>query len=103
MLHLPQRRAFAIRDDFAAAVTDAFSELYARYQAEPVTDTTPDWANAIGAHSVSLPLKVVRENDVSPHAVASIVKHALEMGKSTILRIARVERDGLWIVFFEAK
>ena len=37
------------------------------------------------------------------YGVSSIIKHAVEMKKSSIGRIARVERDGKWIVFFEAK
>lgn len=103
MLDLPQRRSFASRDDFAAAVSATFHDLYARYEAEPVTHAKPDWADGIGGFSVSLPLKVAHEQGCAPHGVSSIIKHAIEMKKSTIVRIARVERDGFWIVYFEAK
>lgn len=102
MLELPQRRAFATRDEFAAAVTSAFQDLYARYDMEVVVHTAPGWVNAPGIHSVALPIAVAEEGG-APHGVSSIIKHAIEMKKSSIVRIARVERDGFWIVYFEAK
>lgn len=102
MLELPQRRQFASRDDFAAAVSVCFQDLYARYEAEAVTHAKPDWADAIGGFSVSLPLNVALDQGCAPHGVSSIIKHAIEMKKSTIVRIARVERDGMWVVYFEA-
>jgi len=103
MLELPQRRSFATRDDFAAATIASFHDLYASYEAEPVSHTPPDWAQDAGCYNVSLPLDLARNEGAAPHGISSIIKHAIEMKKSSIGRIARVERDGMWIVFFEAK
>lgn len=101
MIELPQRRAFATRDDFAAAVSAAFEQLWGEYLAEPVATFIPDWA--IGhAESVGMPLAIARDGG-DAHGVSSIVKHAIERKWSSIGRIARVERDGVWRVFFEAK
>lgn len=102
MLALPQRRQFATRDDFAAAVSASFEELFSRYEAEPVTHSNPEWAVGTDCFNVALPIEVAREGGAA-YGVSSIIKQAIEMGKSSIGRIARVERDGFWIVFFEAK
>ena len=102
MLELPQRRQFATRDDFAAAVSATFHDLYARYDVEPVLQAIPDWAQDGRCHSVSLPMRVANDGG-APHGISSVIKHAIEMKKSAIVRIARVERDGFWMVFFEAK
>lgn len=101
MLELPQRRQFPSREDFAAAVTACFDDLYTRYDVEPVLHVAPEWVNSLGVHSVALPIAVAREGG-APHGISSIVKHAIEMNKSSIGRLARVERDGYWIVYFEA-
>jgi hypothetical protein len=102
-LELPQRRQFATRDDFAAAVTASFADLYARYEGEPVSHLAPDWAQEVGCYSIALPLTVALNDGAAPHGISSFIKQAIEMKKSSIGRIARVERDGMWIVFFEAK
>ena len=101
MLELPQRRQFATRDEFAAAVSVTFHDLYARYDVEPVLHVIPDWANEPSCNSVSLPMDVANEGG-APHGISSVLKHAIEMKKSAIVRIARVERNGFWTVFFEA-
>ncbi len=102
MFSLPRRRQFATRDDFAAAVTATFHDLYARYDVEPVSHVAPDWAQGDGCYNVALPISVANEGG-APHGVSNIIKHAIEMKKSSIMRIARVERDGFWIVYFEAQ
>ncbi len=102
MLSLPQRRLFATRDDFAAAVSATFHDLYARYDVEQVSHAEPDWAGSKDCYRVALPIAVAEEGGAL-HGVSSIIKHAIEMRKSVIGRIARIERDGFWIVFFEAK
>jgi hypothetical protein len=102
MLALPQRRQFATRDDFAAAVSASFEELFARYEAETVTHSNPDWAVGSDCFNVSLPIAIASEGGAA-YGVSSIIKHAIEMKKSAIGRLARVERGGQWIVFFEAK
>jgi len=102
MLELPQRRHFATRDEFAAAVSATFHDLYARYDVEPVHHAIPDWAQAHGINSVALPLSVAEEGG-APHGISTVLKYAIEMKKTAIVRIARVERDDRWIVFFEAK
>lgn len=102
MLELPQRRQFATRDDFAAAVTASFHDLYQRYDVEAVQHAVPDWAQAAGCFSVSLPIAIANEGGAA-HGVSNIIKHALEMQRTSIGRLARVERDGFWTVYFEAK
>ena len=102
MLALPQRRMFGTRDDFAAAVSASFEELFARYEAEPVGYSSPDWAIGTDAFNVALPFAIAAEGGAA-YGVSSILKHAIEMHKTSIGRIARVERAGYWIVFFEAK
>ena len=102
MIDLPQRRRSPTRDDFAAAVTVAFEELWGLYQAEGVGIAAPDWAGDSDAYSVSLPIDIARQGG-DAHGVANIVKHAIEMDKTSIGRIARIERDRYWIVYFEAK
>jgi hypothetical protein len=102
MLSLPQRRQFGSRDDFAAAVSASFEELFERYEAEPVTHSNPEWGVGSDVYNVALPMQVAMEGGAA-YGVSSIIKHAVEMKKSTIGRLARVERDGFWIVFFEAK
>ena len=101
MINLPQRRAFATRDDFAAAVTGAFEELWGEYLAAPVSTFIPEWAVS-NCESVGMPLPVARDGG-DAHGVSSIIKHAIERKWSAIDRIARVEHDGVWRVFFEAK
>jgi hypothetical protein len=103
MLELPQRRQFASRDEFAAVVSAAFHDLYARYDVEPVLHIIPDWAQSPQINSVALPLALALDEGAAPHGISSIIKHAIEMKCSSIGRIARVERDGRWMVFFEAK
>ncbi len=103
MLELPQRRQFATRDDFAAAVTATFFDLYARYDVEPVLHVAPDWAQPGGCYNVQLPLSIALDEGAAPHGISSLLKHAIEMKKSSIGRIARVERDGMWIVYIEVK
>jgi hypothetical protein len=103
MLDLPQRRQFASRDEFAAAVSATFGDLYARYECEAVSHVAPDWADDAGCYNVKLPLKLALDEGAAAHGISSIVKHAIEMRKSQIGRIARVERDGFWIVYFEAR
>src|SRR6185437_11825163 len=101
MVELPQRRSFATREDFAAAVAAAHAELWEQYLSEPVNYITPDWVNG-NCHSVGLPLLVAMQGGAE-HAVASIVKQAIEMRMQSIERIVRVERNGVWRVFFEGK
>lgn len=102
MLALPQRRQFSTRDDFAAAVSATFEELFERYEAEAVSHSNPEWAVSSDGYSVALPIGIAMEGGAA-YGISSIVKHAIEMKKSAIGRLARVERDGFWIVFFEAK
>lgn len=99
MLSLPQRRQFPTRDDFAAAVSATYADLFARYEAEPILVSKPDWASNV--YNVALPIDIAREGG-APHGISSIIKHAIEMGKSSIGRIAHVENNGMWTVFFEA-
>jgi hypothetical protein len=103
LIQLPQRRKFASRDEFAAAVIATFQELFAEYEAAPVASFVPDWAQGGGVYNVALPLEVVRGQGAAAHGISSIVKRSIEMGKTAIGRLARLERDGQWIVFFEAK
>lgn len=102
MLELPQRRQFATRDDFAAAFSLSFEELWGRYHAEAVGHARPEWADNSDAFSLALPISIARQGG-DAHGVAMILKHAFEMKKIAIGRIARVERDGQWMVFFEVK
>ena len=102
MIAVPQRRAASCHDDFVAAVMMTFQDLFGQYESEPVCDVIPDWASGHGIHSVSLPIEIAYQGGAA-HGVASIVKHAIDMKASEIGRIARVERDGRWTVFFEAK
>lgn len=103
MIAVPQRRQSPTRDEFAAAVSATFEELFGLYEAEPISEHTPPRASlGRSLHSVALPLEVAREGGAA-HGIASIVKHAIEMKASEIGHITRVERDGLWIVYFEAK
>ena len=102
MIELPQRRRFSSRDEFAAAVSATFADLFAEYEATPVAGFVPDWAQASGVYNVALPLEIVRGQGAAAHGVASIVKQMIEKGKTAIGRLARLERDGQWIVFFEA-
>src|SRR6185437_13664017 len=99
MIVLPQRRSFATKDDFAAAVTLAYEALWQRYLAEPVAQDNPAWHSETGVYSIGLPIVIAREGGAE-HAVSNIVKHALDMDKHVINRIARVERNERWIVFF---
>lgn len=101
MIELPQRRAFATREDFAAAVSAAFEELWGRYLTEQVSTFIPEWALG-NCESVGMPLSIARDGG-DAHGVSSIIKHAIERKWSAIDRIARVEHDGVWRVFFEAK
>jgi hypothetical protein len=102
MIDLPQRRQFSSRDEFAAAVTASFHELFTHYDVEPVLHVAPEWVNNTGVHSVALPIPVAREGGAT-FGISNIIKHSIEMKKSAIGRLARVERDGFWIVYFEAK
>ncbi len=102
ILALPNRRQFASREEFAGAVQDAFGELYAAYETEPVLEVIPDWAQRAKVNSVALPIKVAREGN-AVHGVSSIVKNAIEMEMREITRICRVEMAGKWFVFFEGK
>lgn len=102
MLDLPQRRKFATRDEFAAAVSVSFEELWQQYLAEPISHVVPDWAQARGIHSIALPLAVASEGGAE-HGISNIVRHMIEMNKTAITRLARVEKNGSWFVFFEAK
>lgn len=101
MVDLPQRRAFATREDFAAAVSAVHAELWEQYQSEPVSSYVPDWVYG-NCHSVGLPLSIANEGGAE-HGVASIVKQAIELKMQSIGRLVRVERDGIWRVFFEGK
>lgn len=101
MVDLPQRRAFATREDFAAAVTAAHAELWEQYLEAPVNYVIPDWVNQ-SCHSVGLPLPIANQGGAE-HGVASIIKSAIELKMQSIGRLVRVERDGIWRVFFEGK
>jgi hypothetical protein len=103
MIKLPQRRNFSTKDDFAAAVTATYEELWGVYLAVPVSDVIPDWAQQMGISSVALPLVLAKEEGAAAHGIASVVKNAISVGFGEIDRIARVEKDGKWWVFFEAK
>jgi hypothetical protein len=102
MLRLPQRRAFASREDFVAAVTCSFDELRAIYDAEPVLTASPDWTRdgaGVWIFHVSLPLKYAREGGEA-FGLSNLVKHMIERGKS-IKRMARVETAKDWLVWVE--
>lgn len=102
MLRLPARRAFASRDDFAAAVTCSFDELRAMYDAEPVLLAAPDWTRegaGMWIFHVTLPIKYVREGGVA-FGLSSLIKHMIERGKS-IKRLAHVETSRDWSVWVE--
>lgn len=100
MLDLPRQSQFNRRDEFAAAVSAKYDALVEAYHAETVSPVIPDWAAS--CQSVTLPLAVAREGGEA-HALAAIVRHAIETGKTAIGRIARVEQGGNWSVFFEAR
>lgn len=102
MLAVPERNTFLVRDDFVAAVTAAFGELWDMYEAEPVRSADPDWTRGSHAYNVALPIAVAR-NEGDAHGMSSLLKHMIEKGHRSIERIARVERDGRWIVWVEAR
>ena len=102
MLSVPQRHSFATRDDFAAAVSTVFGDLWDEYELLIPLNVEPDWTTmgrGKTVFSVSLPITIARQGG-DAHALSSLLKHMIEMKKS-IIRIARVETAVIWTVWAE--
>lgn len=103
-LQLPARRTFASRDDFGVAVTAACDELRRLYENADLLREAPDWASERNSRvfHAALPDELARQERGISAMLASIVNQMIERGKS-IVRLARVEREGKIIVFIEAE
>ena len=102
MLVIPQRQSFATRDDFAAAVSGVFGDLWDEYEVLIPLREAPEWT-LIGrgktVFNVSLPIAIARQGG-DAHALSSLLKHMIEM-KRSIVRISRIETASTWTVWAE--
>ena len=100
-IRMPERKAFIARDDFVFAAQAAAAELREVYDATEVQCSPPPWAESNrGQHvfNVALPLEVAQHPDAVEAAIHSLVGGLIKH-KKAVLRLARVERDGLWAIW----
>lgn len=105
MLAIPQRSSFPRRESFVAAAANALGEMQLAYDQLPVLAEPPDWAaygHGTKVFHIALPLEIAIFPQGAYHALNSLMVQMIERRKS-IVRMARVERAGLWQVWVETE
>jgi hypothetical protein len=103
MLEVPQRRLFGTRDEFVSVFNAAMAELQHAYDAESIRNTVPSWAET-GApwavFHVDLPTEIAATARGEHFLLRSLLL-GLKDKNAQLLRVARVEKDGMTTLWAE--
>jgi hypothetical protein len=105
MLEVPQRRLFSTRDDYLSVFNAAMAELQHAYDSEPIQNVTPSWTEkgqGDRVFFVQLPIDVANTARGEFALIRSLLL-GLKDKQVQLLRIARVEKDGMMTLWAECE
>lgn len=105
MIPIPNRLNYLSKDGFVQACSVAAEAIKALYDETSVEVKNPEWSvegKRQGAvFHVALPVGEKRRPGVEGAILASLRNHLIERKRRELKRLARVEKDGFWIIWAE--